>query len=152
MLLPPNIKPEHSFLWLRLYLCLSTIVVNTITLAATTSLNAQLTARAGTSAVIVTWLLLLCAFIALADVVINDVLPDSWNFRFASEHRHLGYVAVASLNLSFVFVMAKADSITVLAARYVLDAIFCAFVAWAHILINHPQNKYPTIDRRKERA
>lgn len=151
MLLPPNIKPEHSFLWLRLYLCCSTIVVNTITLGAAGSLNAQLTARAGAGAVIVTWLLMFCALVALVDLFINDILPDSFNFRFASEHRHLGYVAIASLNLSFVFAMAKADAITMLAARYLLDAVFCTFVAWAHIVINHPKSKFPAVDRRKDK-
>lgn len=149
MNLPPNIKPQNAFFWLRLYLCCSTFVVNTITLTASASLNAQMASKAGQGAIIVTVLLLCCAAVALADLCINDVLPDSWNFRFALEHRHLGYVAIASLNLSFIFTMAKVDAITVLAARYLLDAVFCAFVAWAHILINHPQSKFPAIDRRK---
>lgn len=152
MQLPPNIKPEQSFLWLRLYLCLSTVVVSTITLVADGSLNAQLAESAGRSAIFVTWLLLLFAVVALLDIFINDVLPDQWHFFFAREHRHLGYVVIASLNLSFIFTMAKADAVTWLAARYLLDAVFCAFVAWAHTIVNHPKSRYPAIDRRKERT
>ena len=84
----------------------------------------------------------------LADIIINDLLPERWQLRFLLRHRHLGYIGIAALNLSYVFAMARADSLTVLAARYLLDATFCTFVAWGHVMANQPQRNYPYVERR----
>ena len=98
------------------------------------------------------WLLVVLVLVALADIVINDLLPERWQLLFVLRHRHLCYIGIALLNLSYVFAMASANSLSVLAARYLLDATFCTFVAWGHVLSNQPQRNYPYVERRGRRT
>lgn len=142
-------QPNKAFLPLRLYLCLSTLVVSLISLASTTSLNATLIAAAGVSGLVVTWILAVFGMIGLADAIINDILPDRWQFPTAAYYRHLGFIAIASLNLAFILTMAKNNTITWLAARYLLDACFCTFVAYGHIKVNlKKKTNYDGVERR----
>lgn len=143
------LKPAQAFLYLRIYLVMSTYVVSLISLASAHSLNANMIAAAGPSALVVTWLLVLLASVALVDIIINDVLSDHWRLPWALAHRHLGYVGMAVLDLSFVFAMARAETLTWLAARYLLDASFCTLVAWGHIIANQPSRAWPAVERRQ---
>lgn len=141
--------PHKAFLPLRLYLCFSTLVVSLISLASTESLNASLINRAGPSGYIVTWILVFFAVIGMIDAIINDILPDRWSFPTAAYYRHLGFIAIASMNLAFIMTMAKNNAITWLAARYLLDACFCTFVAYGHIKVNLKKAKYQGAERRR---
>lgn len=140
--------PSKAFLPMRLYLCFSTLVVSLISLASHDSLNATLIAKSGVSGYIVTWTLLLFGLIGLLDAFINDILPDRWSFPTAAYYRHLGFIAIASLNVAFLLTMAKNNTVTWLSARYFLDACFCAFVAYGHVKVNLKSRRYLGEERR----
>lgn len=150
-LMVTHLQPHRAFLPLRIYLCFSTLVVALISLAAPTSLNARLIAQSGASGLVVSWLLGCFALIGLADALINDILPARFTIPLALQHRHLGYIGIASLNVAFLYAMARSDAVTWLAARYALDATFCTLVAWGHIRANQVSRNYPYVERRQAR-
>jgi hypothetical protein len=123
------IKATPAGIALRLYLCLSTLVVAFISLVSPQSLNGQFIAAAGVWGYVVSWCLILFAFVGISDLVINDLLPSVVEFPFAWRHRQLGYLGIALANVAFIFVMAKTNSLTWLAARYALDGSFCVWVS-----------------------
>lgn len=145
-------SPATAYLPLRTYLCLRTLVVAVVCLGLAESLNGRLIAQAGAVGYAVVAVQVLCALIGLADVFINDVLPERFHMHWARAHRHYGYIGLALGNCAFLLVMAKADTLTLLALSYLVDAAFACFVAVGTVLRNQRSRLYPYVDRRKARA
>lgn len=113
---------------LRLYVCLSTIVSAAIAAGEPGSLNAHLLEASGPVGNAVVALMVVMAMVGLVDTVANDVLGRD-SMPSAVEHRSSGYVALAVLNIAWLWVMVHRDLESMLMLRYALDAAACVWVA-----------------------
>ena len=145
-------RPESSYLPLRIYLCLRTIIVAVVSLGIPGGLNGRLIAQGGAVAYAVVAFMVFCAVVGLLDAIINDILPDRYALPWARNHRHFGYIGLSMGGCVFLFVMARNEAITLLALSYAVDALFAAGVAVGSILRNQRSRRYPYIDRRQARA
>jgi hypothetical protein len=69
------------------------------------------------------------AFMALTDVVVNDLLPDRYRLCYAIEHRHTIYALLSLGALSISFVVVKTHGVTPLLLHYGLVAGFALTIA-----------------------
>jgi hypothetical protein len=145
-------RPETAYLPLRTYLCLRTLIVAAVSLFMEGSLNGRFIEQGGTAAYTVVMLLVLCASVGLLDVLINDVLPAQYHMSWARGYRHIGYIGLAVGNTAFLLVMAKQDTVSLLALSYAVDATFASLVAVGTVVRNQRSRQYPAIDRRRARA
>lgn len=145
-------RPETAYLTLRVYLCLRTLVVAIVSLGEPDSLNGRLIEASGATSYIAIAVTVFCAVVGLLDVVVNDILPDDFHMRWARNHRHLGYIGLALGNCAFLLAIAKADTLSLLAISYFVDAVFAVHVAVGTVIRNQKSKRYPYVDRRKERA
>lgn len=77
--------------------------------------------------------LFMFCLIALCDVVINDLLPDSFSFRYGLEHRHIGFLGMA-LTLALIATLVTYQSgFTFLLLVYWLNAALAALIAYMDI-------------------
>ena len=145
-------RPETAFLPLRLYLCLRTLVVATVSLGVAESLNGQFIDAAGKAGYAIVFLKVTCAVTGLLDILINDLLPPRFHMTWARSYRHIGYIALAIADCAYLLVMAKQDTFTLLALSYALDATFAVFVAAGTVVRNQKSRTFPNVDRRKART
>lgn len=98
------------------------------------SLTARLLSVGGTIGVLVGWVMALCALLASADVLVNDVLPDRWRLPMTRRHHAHLYMACGASFLwqSFVAFASTLDS--ALPAYYLGQAGLCGAVAWRYTL------------------
>lgn len=74
---------------------------------------------------------------ALADVLVNDVMPDDFCLRGAMRKRHLTYLALALGLTSLAYVFASSEGWSVISLRPIFDAAFAAGVAFQDLFQRH---------------
>lgn len=131
-------KPHPRYWITRLYVALSTIVSCVIIAFEDESLVHRIITESGPTGMYCVLILALVAMIAAADVVINDLLPDAYQFEVAKRYRHLVYMALAMGLMSLCFVMTKAKGDwTQITLRYQLDAAVAATLAVLDLFSRH---------------
>lgn len=120
-------RPQY---WLaRLYLCCSLMVSVWIAFHSPWNQQREILDLIGEGG----WLLLtsvaVLAAIGIVDVVINDLLPPRFSMKWADEHRHQVFMALALLLCSMVYINVTKGSSTVLILRYSLESFFCVGIA-----------------------
>ena len=143
-----NITATPAGIALRLYLCLRTLVVVVVSLNAPLSINAQMVAQAGALGYALVYVLSGLACLGILDLLINDCLPERYRLPFAEKHRHLGYILLSLGGFSFLFVMAKNETLSWLSLSYLVDASMAVFVAVLHVVRRIPSRNYPALERR----
>lgn len=78
--------------------------------------------RAGAGGYVALAALLALSTVALADVLVNDVLPDRFVMRFGLKHRHTIYMLMSLGCLSIVFVLVKQQEPSLALLHYSLVA------------------------------
>lgn len=141
-------QPEKAYLPLRTYLCFRTLIV-VVSLFVGGSLNGKLVEQSGEAGFAVLFAQAALAIIGLLDIIINDVLPDRFRIPTARFCRHYVYIGLALCNSAFLLVMAKNDTLTLLALSYVVDGIAAVWIAVGTIIRNQRTSRYPYVDRRK---
>ena len=142
-------QPEKAYLPLRTYLCSRTLAVVIVTLFVTGGLNHRPVEQAGAAGFLVLALQAGLAMIGLLDIFINDILPERFRIPSARFYRHYMYIGLALCNSAFLLVMAKNDTLTLLALSYVVDGIAAVWIAVGTIVRNQRTSRYPYVDRRK---
>lgn len=89
------------------------------------------------------WLgVLLLAFLCLfgiADVIVNDVMSSKWSIPCAALWRNDGYLALAAVNIAFVFALASKNSEGWFMLRYIIDALAAAYTGYKDVQIRYIQ-------------
>lgn len=142
-------QPKKAYLPLRTYLCAQTLIVIIVSVFTEGSLNGRLVEQAGGVGYLVLALQAALASIGLLDIFINDILPDRFRIPAARFYRHYVYIGLAVCNCAFLLVMAKNDTLTLLALSYVADGMAAVWVSVGTIVRNQRTNQYPYVDRRK---
>jgi len=112
---------------------------NHIALRLFLALNLLITAGAmstrGSHLASVFLLLVLGALLAIADTLVNDILPARFHLRVVENRRHSLYLVLAGLCVTAAFAMAVDGSATWLMVRLILDATlgcWCAVMDVKH--------------------
>lgn len=142
-------QPEKAYRPIRTYLCLRTLIVVVVSLFVEGPLNGKLVEQSGEAGFAVLFAQAALAIIGLLDIIINDVLPDRFRIPTARFCRHYVYIGLALCNSAFLLVMAKNDTLTLLALSYVIDGIAAVWIAVGTIIRNQRTSRYPHVDRRK---
>lgn len=85
------------------------------------------------------------ALIAVADTVVNDMLPDRYVLIHTKRWRHMGFMSLAIMSAAQAFFILESIGPTVLVFRYVLDAVAATSVAFLGLKELMP---FPYHDRR----
>lgn len=124
--------------WLtRLYIAMSVLVTCLIALLETGSANHRIIEAGGPIGSLSMAALMCLAFVALCDVVINDLMPARYRFEWSFDYRHLLYMWLALGLVSVSVVVMKAAGPTPLLLRFWLDASLATLVAFLDTYSRH---------------
>lgn len=122
--------------WLaRLYVAMSVLYITLLSVYDTGTMAYRLVGNSGGTVPML--VLAGVALMALADVVINDLLPRRFRFAFACHYRHLIYMAMALGLVSTGFIVAKEHGLATLHARLSIDAAVATAVAFFDLFARH---------------
>jgi len=82
-------------------------------------------------------LMALMAFIAIIDVVINDMLPDRFHVNFPLKTRHLLFFLLAAGQLGLIYNNIMAGNYDALLLKYAWDAFISVLVVFADFIARH---------------
>ena len=129
--LPPLYSTNYP---LRIFVSLRAIVVGLIALFEVDSVNYTLLVAGEPPAAIITFALLIAfGLIGIFDAFINDVLPVRYFVRWMAEHRHLGFLALAAINVGFMFIVVSRGYQGTALLAYAIDALAAAWIAVYHV-------------------
>ena len=130
-----NMRPRY---WhTRLLLALSVLVSLYITWRGPDALMHRIIARSGPEGWACVTALAGVALAALADILVNDILPDRLTLLAFMRQRHLVYMALALGLMSVSYVVADEEGWTELLLHYWLLAIFSAHIALTDLFHRH---------------
>lgn len=113
----------------RLFVALNVMVGCAVVLLEGSSLPHRLVEQAGVfGKFAVLGLAGLCLW-AIIDVIVNDLLPAKYEFRFGVRYRHTNYMLMALGCLSMIFAMVKSNAQTTVLLHYGLFAIGAVMIA-----------------------
>jgi hypothetical protein len=81
-----------------------------------------------------------CCLMSIADVIVNDLMPESWHFRSALHWRHMGLFGIAMLLAFLGVLIAAAKGHTPLLYVYWFNAIAAAAMAYLDIFARHAKS------------
>lgn len=115
---------------LRVLLCAQTLMVAGIAIYEPRSLNYAMVQSGGVEAYASLAILSVLALLALADVVINDILPHDWESKWCFQHRHLLWAGMGCTFAAYAFVLSRQHVGAWLAATFAVYAVGCMAVAF----------------------
>lgn len=83
----------------------------------------------------------------LLDAIINDVLPRRYAFRRAAQHRHIGFLALAALQISFMLIIVARGYHGSALLAFGIDSAVSVWIA-----IYHVRHRYMAPRARAEEA
>lgn len=125
----------HSPMWaLRLFVGVSTLVTFYLATMAESSLNYRALVAAGPLGFWVAGVFAVLSLVVIADVIVNDLLPQRVHLRWAIRRRWWLFMllAVGQLGMGMVVVRYDDDAPHLL-ARLLADATFAAVTAWLDV-------------------
>jgi len=122
----------------RLYLALSTLATIGVIWLESDSLMHRLITQSGPAGWYLVGILAFVAIVALADSIVNDLLPDRYRLKAAKRYRHLVYVAIAMglASMSYVF-LAVGGGWRPVVLPFWVDTMFAAMVAFLDLFQRH---------------
>lgn len=121
----------------RLYIALSILTTLGVIRFEPNFLSHKYITHSGEFAWLCVGVLAVLSFIALVDVVVNDLLPETFQLRCAKSNRHLIYIFQALGIACIAFVLyAEGASIPVILS-YLVDGAFAALVAFLDLFQRH---------------
>lgn len=134
-LLIAKLRPRF---WLaRLFVAMQNLAIVTVAWFENDSLTARAIDSAGQPAWLLIVALFICCAVALADVIVNDLMPDQFLFLRGLEHRYLGYLGMALLLGIVGFIAVFKSGFTTLLLFLWLNAAFAATVGWLDIFTRY---------------
>ena len=115
---------------IRLFLPSLTLMVVGLSLFEPRSLNYALAAGGGGEALASLIVLALLAVAALADALVNDVLPPRYVLPWGRRYRHLVWAGMGCIFAAYAHILERQDDGHWLAATYAVYAIGCMAVAY----------------------
>lgn len=102
--------------------------------------------------------LMACAALAfvsgmgLLDTLVNDILGSAWCLRYTDRRRHNGYIALAVVNLSLIFVAVNHHNLGMFLGHFILDAAMATYVAVRDVQIRFIQPRKETKTHHAEHS
>lgn len=119
---------------LRMFVCARAIVVALLALFEENSINHTLLVAGERWPAIATMLaLIVVGALGVFDCVINDLAPPRMMIRWFAEHRHLGFLALAAIDIGFTFIVVGRGYEGVAMLTYILDATASIWIAIYHV-------------------
>lgn len=128
-------KPRY---WLiRSYIAANVFVTCSIALFEPNSVIYRVVQESGFTGSMSVGVLMCLAFVALCDVLINDLMPARYRFEWSFDYRHLLYMWLAMGLVSVSAVIIKSIGPSPLLLRFWLDALLAALVAFLDTYSRH---------------
>jgi hypothetical protein len=80
---------------------------------------------------------LVVAILAIADIIVNDFMPNKFELNYAYDFRHIIYMLLALISLSFSVSIVVTFGTTFIVSRLWLDGLVAATVAFLDIFSRH---------------
>jgi hypothetical protein len=123
----------------RLYVALSALTSILVSWLEPQALTHKLIDASGRQGWAVVAILAAICLVAIADVIVNDLLPDQFKMVATKRHRHLIYIALAMgiFCTSYVFVAGDGSRFRPLVLPFWLDGFIAAAVAFLDLFQRH---------------
>lgn len=130
--------PSRARYWMtRLYLAVNVLFIALIGIFDPASLAHHVIRASGTEGVWAMYLLAGIAALALADCLVNDMLPPQFVMGGSFKRRHLIYMAMAIGLVGVSYVTAKHTGPTSAHLFFLMQAGFATFVAFFDLYARH---------------
>lgn len=130
---------------LRVFVSLRAIVVGCIAIFETNTVSHALLVTTGMPGLLAMIVLVVMGVMGIIDAVINDVLPARYVLMFMARHRHLGFIALAAVEVGLMLIIVARGYFGTALLALALDATAAIWIA-----IYHVRHRY-VVPRAKER-
>ena len=96
--------------------------------------------------------LALLALAGMADVLINDVLPERYSLQCTHRHRHVVFMLIAIGMVALILALVMLRDIKPVAARYLVDAIAATWIAVRGVLDHARTEREARLERASQRG
>lgn len=96
--------------------------------------------------------LALLALAGIADVFINDILPERYSLKCTHRHRHVVFMLIAMGMIALILALVMTRDIKPAAGRYLLDAIAATWIAVRGVLDHARTEREARLERASQRG
>ncbi|MDN4590250.1 hypothetical protein DBA29_17305 [Xenophilus aerolatus] len=123
----------------RLFVACSTVATILVIWWEPEALTHRLISQSGAQGWWLVGLLACVAVLGVADVIVNDILPDRISIAWVKRRRHFVYIGLAMglMSMTFVFVAGDGGWFRPLVLPFWVDAFFAALVAFLDLFQRH---------------
>lgn len=115
------------------------ILIVVVSLFEPASLTAKAIAKTGDFGWVLVFGLAACCLVALADVLINDLMPGNWRLPFAFQWRHMAFMLIAMQLAVIGFMVVFSLGFTILLFAYWLNASLACLLAFLDAFARFPR-------------